>query len=52
MKERLLLLCMTYPTESRKYGSSVCMAGITDEGEFRRIYPVPIRGIQKQKRPI
>ena len=41
MKERLLLLCMTYPTLSKKYGSSVCMAGITDDGEFRRIYPVP-----------
>lgn len=41
MKERLLLLCMTYPTKSKKYGASVCMAGITDKGEFRRIYPVP-----------
>ena len=49
MKERLLLLCMTYPTESRKYGSSVCMAGITDEGEFRRIYPVPYEVFRNRK---
>lgn len=40
MKESLLLLCMTYPEYSRKYGASVCMAGITSNCEFRRIYPV------------
>ena len=39
--ERCLLLCMAYPDISEQYGATVCMAGITDEGEFRRIYPVP-----------
>ena len=41
MKEHLLLLCMTYPNPSRKYSATVCMAGINEENEFRRIYPVP-----------
>lgn len=41
MKESLLLLCMAYPEISKKYGASVCMAGITQHGDFRRIYPVP-----------
>lgn len=49
MKERLILLCMTYPTTSKKYGSSVCMAGITEDGEFRRIYPIPFNTFLKRK---
>jgi len=49
MKEKLLLLCMTYPTESKKYKSSVCMAGITTEGEFRRIYPVSFDQFYKRR---
>ncbi len=54
MKERLLLLAMAYPEASRKYGHSVCIAGITDKGEFRRIYPIPYeiwrRGIFHKRR--
>lgn len=40
-RERCLLLCMAYPEVSKKYGVTVCMAGITEGGEYRRIYPVP-----------
>jgi hypothetical protein len=32
---------MAYPDISEQYGATVCMAGITEDGEFRRIYPVP-----------
>lgn len=32
---------MAYPDYSDSYGATVCMAGITDEGDLRRIYPVP-----------
>jgi hypothetical protein len=39
--ERTLLLCMAYPELSERYEATVCMAGITEEGNFRRIYPVP-----------
>lgn len=41
MKERTLLLCIAYPEISKKYEIKFCMAGITENGEFRRIYPVP-----------
>lgn len=54
MKETLLLLAMAYPELSKKYGASVCMAGITDNNEFRRIYPIPFNifltfGFQKRE---
>ena len=39
-KKRILLTVKTYPEESKKHGSSICMAGITDEGEWIRLYPV------------
>jgi hypothetical protein len=42
MIERMLLLGMAYPEYSKKYMYSVCMAGITESGELRRIYPIPI----------
>jgi hypothetical protein len=40
-RERTLLLCMAYPEISQQYGATVCMAGVTESGELRRIYPVP-----------
>lgn len=41
MKERLLVLAKACPEISQKYESLVCVAGITDTGEWRRIYPIP-----------
>ncbi len=41
MKERLLVLAKAVPEISSKYESLVCVAGITDSGEWRRIYPIP-----------
>lgn len=52
-RERCLLLCMAYPEYSKNYGATVCMAGITESGELRRIYPVPFdnfREINYKKR--
>jgi hypothetical protein len=43
MKKRVLVIAKTEPSPSTKYGSSVCTAGITDEGEFIRLYPIPFR---------
>ncbi|MCJ7570752.1 MAG: hypothetical protein MUO82_02585 [Candidatus Thermoplasmatota archaeon] len=40
-KERLLVLGKACPIISKKYEHLVCIAGITDGGEWRRIYPVP-----------
>lgn len=42
-REKVLILCRATPEESRQYTRTVCVAGITDSGEFRRIYPVPFR---------
>ncbi len=41
MKERLLVLAKASPEISRTYESLVCVAGITETGEWRRIYPLP-----------
>lgn len=41
MKERLLVLAKATPEISSKYEHLVCVAGITDKGEWRRIYPIP-----------
>jgi hypothetical protein len=41
MKERLLVLAKATPEISSKYEHFVCVAGITESGEWRRIYPIP-----------
>lgn len=50
--ERLLVLAKTYPVVSSKYEHLVCIAGLTEDNEWRRIYPVPWelfwRGSQKK----
>jgi len=43
MKERLLVLAKATPEISRKYEHLVCVAGITESGQWRRIYPIPWR---------
>ena len=40
-KEKLIVLGKACPIISKKYEHLVCVAGITDKGEWRRIYPVP-----------
>lgn len=47
VREKLLILSITYPEFSKKYYYRVCMAGITETGELRRIYPVPINPFLK-----
>ena len=43
MKEKVLILVKTYPTFSKKYFEVVCTAGVNEQGEWRRIYPIPFR---------
>jgi len=40
-KERILVIAKTYPECSEKYGCLVCVAGINEDGEWRRVYPIP-----------
>ncbi|PNQ04016.1 hypothetical protein [Sphingobium sp. SA916] len=44
--ERILILCKTYPSPSGKYAETSCVAGMTESGEFIRLYPVPFRLIR------
>jgi len=46
-KERILVTVKTYPTLSRKYGETVCTAGVRDDGSWVRIYPVPFRRLEE-----
>jgi len=45
-RERILITVKTYPTLSRKYGETVCTAGIREDGSWVRIYPVPFRRLE------
>ena len=40
---RVLILCKTYPSPSSKYAETSCVAGMTEDGKFIRLYPVPFR---------
>jgi hypothetical protein len=46
-RERILITVKTYPTLSRKYGETVCTAGVREEGSWVRIYPVPFRRLDE-----
>lgn len=41
--ENVLILCRAIPEESKKYFQSVCVAGVNENKELRRIYPVPFK---------
>lgn len=42
-KERILILAKTYPSPSARYVETSCVAGITQDGAMRRLYPIPFR---------
>jgi hypothetical protein len=46
-KKRILVTAKAYPEKSTKYGETVCVAGITEEGEFIRLYPVHFNYFRK-----
>lgn len=48
-KERILITVKTYPTLSRKYGETVCTAGVREDGTWIRIYPVPFRRLDEKE---
>jgi hypothetical protein len=47
--ERILITVKTYPTLSRKYGETVCTAGVHEDGSWVRIYPVPFRRLDESE---
>ncbi|MCS7365741.1 MAG: hypothetical protein NDF54_09925 [archaeon GB-1867-035] len=42
-KESIIVLAKTYPELSKKYGPLVCVAGVNEYGELRRLYPIPYK---------
>lgn len=50
MTERILITVKTYPTLSRKYAELVCTAGVTESGEWRRLYPVRFRQLYEEQK--
>jgi hypothetical protein len=47
--ERILILAKTYSSPSAQYVETSCVAGITDKGCMRRLYPVPFRLIENNQ---
>lgn len=45
--ERILILAKTYPSPSAQYVETSCVAGISEDGVMRRLYPVPFRMIEE-----
>ncbi len=48
-RQRVLVTVKTYPTLSRKYGETVCTAGVRADGSWVRIYPVPFRRLTEEE---
>lgn len=40
-KKKILVTVKAYPEKSKKYGEVVCTIGLTEEGDWIRLYPIP-----------
>jgi len=49
-KEKILIAVKTYPTISEKYAELTCTAGFREDGSWIRLYPVPFRFLEQEKR--
>jgi hypothetical protein len=49
-KITMLVTAKTYPTISSRYNETVCTAGITKDGLFRRLYPIFYRSLPKSEK--
>lgn len=49
-RKRILITVKAYPTYSKKYFETVCTAGITEEGQWIRLYPLPFRFLSKEQK--
>ncbi|MCK4871714.1 MAG: hypothetical protein KAS72_03210 [Phycisphaerales bacterium] len=47
--ERILVTVRTYPTPSTHYQETVCIGGISEDGQWRRLYPVSLRYLWKEQ---
>ncbi|MED0670391.1 hypothetical protein P4S95_09190 [Aneurinibacillus aneurinilyticus] len=49
VEKNVFIVVKTYPNSSKKYQETVCTAGITEDGEWIRLYPVQFRSMEKAK---
>ena len=47
---KVLIAVKTYPTLSSKYDELVCTAGFLEDGSWVRVYPIPFRKLDYEKR--
>lgn len=45
-KVKLLITVLTYPHPSKTYGETVCTAAVTEDGQWRRLYPIDLRSLR------
>jgi len=49
--KKVLITVKSYPSPSRRYGETVCVAGVDlDSGRWVRLYPIPFRDLDKNKK--
>jgi len=46
LKQKVLITVKTYPALSSTYAELVCTAGLTEDGRWIRIYPIPFRRLK------
>ena len=49
-KKKIFITARTYPTPARKGAEVSCTAGITEDGEWIRLFPVPYRFLDSDRR--
>lgn len=49
MKEKILITAKTYPNLSKRYVETVCVGGITLDGNWVRLYPIRFRKLPRDK---
>jgi hypothetical protein len=49
-KKRILILVRTYPTPARKSIETSCTGGITEDGKWIRLFPMPYRDLKRDQR--
>jgi hypothetical protein len=47
--KRVLILVKTYPNPSTKYREIVCTAGVDEDGNFLRLYPIQFRSLHSRQ---
>ena len=48
-QEKILILAKTYPAPSGRYDEIACVAGINENGEMRRLYPIKFRFLDDEQ---